>query len=109
MLASPIAVGDSYPRQRERAQRWHTKRMTVQVPTRMRADEVEVLDRLVRDGLGDSRSDVIRLALAQLAETHRRRKIGQQIVSAYRDQPQSDDDEAWALANALAMTEAEPW
>ncbi len=82
---------------------------TVQVPTRFRAAEVTALDELVADGVATSRSDAIRLAVAQLADRHRRAKIGEAIAAAYRAMPQTDDDDAWAMASAEALTEAEPW
>jgi Arc/MetJ-type ribon-helix-helix transcriptional regulator len=83
--------------------------MTIQVPTRFRETEVEALDELVADGVADSRSEAIRLAVARLSDQHRRRKIGQQIAAAYRAQPQSAEEDAWAMASAMALTEAEPW
>lgn len=83
--------------------------MTVQVPTRFRDAEVDVIDELVADGVADSRSEVIRLAVARLAEQHRRAKTGAAIVAAYQARPQTAEENAWALANAVALTEAEPW
>ena len=35
-------------------------------------------------------------------------RSGEAIAAAYRDIPQTDEDDAWALANAIASTEAEP-
>jgi Arc/MetJ-type ribon-helix-helix transcriptional regulator len=83
--------------------------MTIQVPTRFGETEVRALDELVADGVAKSRSDAIRLAVAQLYEQHRRRKIGDAIADAYRAIPQTQEEDAWAMANALALTEAEPW
>jgi len=40
---------------------------------------------------------------------HRRRVVGQSIVDAYREMPQTPEENNLALANAMAMTEAEPW
>jgi predicted nuclease of restriction endonuclease-like (RecB) superfamily/Arc/MetJ-type ribon-helix-helix transcriptional regulator len=88
---------------------WYTQCMTIQVPTRFRETEVQALDELVADGVADSRSEVIRLAVARLAERHRRAKVGAAIVAAYRAEPQTAEEDAWALANAIALTEAEPW
>lgn len=34
---------------------------------------------------------------------------GEAIAAAYRAQPQTAEENAWALANAMALTEAEPW
>ena len=83
--------------------------MTIQVPTRFRAPEVQALDELVADGVAESRSDAIRLAVARLYDEHRRRKIGEAIAEAYRAVPQTAHDDAWAMASAIALTEAEPW
>ncbi len=88
---------------------WYTLRMTVQVPTRFQEGEVRAIDELVADGVAASRSDAIRLAVAQLVDQHRRRKIGAAIVESYRAAPQTAEEDAWALASALALTEAEPW
>ena len=64
---------------------------------------------MVADGVAESRSHVIRLAVERLFEAHRRRKIGEAMADAYRATPQTDEHDAWAVANAIAMTEAEPW
>ena len=83
--------------------------MTVQVPTRFGDDELRVLDELVAEGVAESRSELIRVAVARLAETHQRAKTGAAIVAGYRAQPQTAEEDAWAVANAIALTEAEPW
>jgi Arc/MetJ-type ribon-helix-helix transcriptional regulator len=83
--------------------------MTSPVPTRFSAEELELLDELVDAGVGSSRSAVIREAVLRLAETVRRAEIGASIAASYRERPQSAEDDELALANALAMTEAEPW
>jgi hypothetical protein len=31
------------------------------------------------------------------------------IADAYRDQPQSAEEDAWAMASAIALTEEESW
>ena len=83
--------------------------MTTQVPTRFAERELTVLDELVTSGVAKSRSEVIRLAVEQLALAHRRRVVGQSIVDAYREMRQTSEEDDLALANAIAMTEAEPW
>lgn len=82
---------------------------TVQVPTRFDEAQLVVLDQLVAEGLADSRSEVIRLAVDQLHNAHRRRQTGQTIADAYREKPQTNAEDDWAMANAIALTEAEPW
>ncbi|MGH2719460.1 MAG: ribbon-helix-helix domain-containing protein [Actinomycetota bacterium] len=83
--------------------------MTTPVPTRFSPEELELLDDLVAAGIGDSRSAVVRQAVHHLADAVRRTGLGAAIAASYREHPQSSDDDALALANALAMTEAEPW
>jgi Arc/MetJ-type ribon-helix-helix transcriptional regulator len=83
--------------------------MTTPVPTRFSDEDIQRLDRLVEAGVGETRSDVIRRAVAHLDDTVRRAAIGREIADSYRARPQSRDDDELAMANALAMTEAEPW
>lgn len=79
------------------------------VPTRFTPEELKLLDELVAAGVGDTRSAVVRTAVVRLAEAVRRAQLGASIASSYREVPQSAEDDQLALANALAMTEAEPW
>lgn len=68
-----------------------------------------MIDRLVADGVGENRSDVIRRAVDFLDDAVRRARAGEAIAESYRGHPQSPDDDALAMASAVAMTEAEPW
>ena len=70
---------------------------------------MQTLDRLVAEGVGETRSEVIRKAVDCLAESVERDRVGQMIADSYRRQPQSAEDDAMALANGIAMVEAEPW
>lgn len=83
--------------------------MTTPVPTRFSDGEIKLLDELVAAGVGDSRSAVVRRAVVHLAEAVRRGRTGASIAASYRELPQSAEDDNLALANAIAMTEAEPW
>jgi Arc/MetJ-type ribon-helix-helix transcriptional regulator len=83
--------------------------MTTPVPTRFSPEEIKLLDELVAAGVGDNRSAVVRQAVVRLADAVRRSERGSSIAASYRDNPQSADDNNLALANAIAMTEAEPW
>ncbi len=83
--------------------------MTTQVPTRFADPELEALDELVAHGVAGSRSELIRMAVARVVDEHRRQRVGQRIVAAYTDQPQTTDDDELAVAAAIALTEAEPW
>jgi Arc/MetJ-type ribon-helix-helix transcriptional regulator len=83
--------------------------MMTPVPTRFSDDELAVIDRLIAEGVGKNRSDVVRRAVESLDQRVRRARVGQAIAGSYRDLPQSPDDDALAMANAIAMTEAESW
>lgn len=83
--------------------------MTHPVPTRFSDEELQAIDDLVAGGVGRNRSEVVRRALAHLIDTVRRAKTGEAIAESYRRAPQSLDDDVTAMANAIAMTEAEPW
>lgn len=83
--------------------------MTTPIPTRFSEEEVALIDQLVRQGIGENRSAVIRLSVRQLADATRRAQIGATIAASYRSNPQSVEDEELAMANAIALTEAEPW
>lgn len=83
--------------------------MTTPVPTRFTDDELALIDELVEQGLGASRSAVIRRGVRHLADTVRRARVGAAIAASYRARPQSPDDDDLAMASAMALTEAEPW
>ena len=83
--------------------------MTTPVPTRFTDEELALIDELVAAGIGDSRSAVIRRGVHQLADAVHRAGIGAAIAQSYRERPQGSEDDTLAMANAIAMTEAEPW
>ncbi len=83
--------------------------MTTPVPTRFTDEELALIDELVAGGVAENRSAVIRRGVRLLAESVRRSQIGATIADSYRDQPQTPEDDELAMANAVAMTEAEPW
>lgn len=84
-------------------------RVTTPVPTRFTDDELALIDELVSEGIGASRSAVIRQGVHHLADAARRARVGASIAQSYREHPQSPEDDELALASAIAMTEAEPW
>ena len=79
------------------------------MPTRFSDDELELIDELVAEGVGENRSAVIRRAVAHLADAVRRTSAGAAIASSYRQRPQTVEDDELAMASALALTEAESW
>lgn len=83
--------------------------MTTPIPTRFTIDELALIDQLVEDGIADNRSAVIRRGVHHLADAVRRAKVGDSIAASYRAAPQTAEDDDLAMANAMAMTEAEPW
>ncbi|WP_420637456.1 ribbon-helix-helix domain-containing protein [Candidatus Poriferisocius sp.] len=82
---------------------------TVPIPVRFEEKQVQAIDRLVDEGVGETRSEVIRRAVERLEDTVRRARIEQEIIDSYREQPQSPDEDAAAMAAAIALIEAEPW
>lgn len=83
--------------------------MTTPIPTRFTADELATIDRLVAEGIGSTRSDVIRRGVHHLSDAIKRAKVGEAIADSYRRHPQTPDDNALAMASAIALAEAEPW
>ncbi len=83
--------------------------MSTPVPTRFSEEELAMIDRLVDDGVADSRSAVIRRGVHHLVDSVRRAQIGEAIAASYREVPQTGDEDGLAMANAIAMTEAESW
>jgi len=83
--------------------------VTTPVPTRFTDEELSLIDELVREGIGDSRSSVIRHSVHHLADSVHRARVGASIARSYRERPQTREDGELAMANAIAMTEAEPW
>jgi len=83
--------------------------MTTPIPTRFSDDELATIDQLVADGIAANRSEVIRQAVDLLADSVRRGRTGEAIAASYRNEPQTADDDAAAMANAIALTEAEAW
>ena len=67
------------------------------------------LDRLVGEGVGESRSAVVRRALTEPAEARRRVVVGPAIVESYRWVKQSVEDDEFVMASANALSAAEPW
>jgi Arc/MetJ-type ribon-helix-helix transcriptional regulator len=83
--------------------------MTTPVPTRFTDEELTLIDGLVQSGIADSRSAVIRRGVHFLADSVQRARTGDSIATSYRELPQTREDDALAMANAIAMTEAESW
>ncbi len=83
--------------------------MSISVAVRCSQRERDLIDELVRLGVGPNRSAVIRESLAEMAAASKPRAEGAAIAASYRERPQSEEDRAAAVAHALALTDAEPW
>lgn len=81
----------------------------MQLVTRVPDDVMAAIDKLVHEGVFQSRSDAVRAGLAIVVETQRREATGKAIVDGYRRIPQRDDDLAWADRASAAMIAEEPW
>jgi Arc/MetJ-type ribon-helix-helix transcriptional regulator len=80
-----------------------------QVVTRLDDRLAAELDGLVADGVVSNRSEAVRLGLERLVEEHRRRRLGAEIVEAYRRQPQTDEELAGLDRATRALVTEEPW
>jgi len=80
-----------------------------QLVTRVDDQLAAEVDALVADGVVRNRSEAIRVALERLIEEHRRRRIGAEIVEAYRRQPQTEEELAGLDEATRALIAEEPW
>ncbi|HVM14826.1 MAG TPA: ribbon-helix-helix domain-containing protein [Egibacteraceae bacterium] len=80
-----------------------------QFVTRIDDELAGAIDALVSAGVVESRSDAVRIGLAQLVDRHRRRQIGESIAAGYRGLPQSDAELAGLDEATRALVAEEPW
>ena len=92
-------------------QAWHRRLVGTRgsVRARFSDEELSVIDRLVSEGIGTCREDVIRQAVGWYDDALRRHRVGKAIEDHYLQHPQTEADHAQAMANAIALTEAESW
>lgn len=79
-----------------------------QLVTRIDDRLLAEVDTLVSEGVAVTRSEAVRLGLEALVECHRRRRVGREIVDAYRRHPQADDELVGLDRATLALIEEEP-
>ena len=79
------------------------------VRTRFSDEELSVIDRLVTEGIGASRESVIQQAVYWYDDALKRHRVGKAIEDHYLRNPQTEADRAQAMANAVALTDAESW
>jgi len=80
-----------------------------QLVTRIDTDLAKDVDRLVAEGVVESRSDAVRKGLQTLIEQTRRSRTAEAIISGYTRHPQTDDEVAWADQATVQMIGDEPW
>lgn len=80
-----------------------------QLVTRIDTDLAESIDRLIAEGVVESRSDAVRKGLRALIEETRRRRTADAIIAGYTRHPQTDDEVAWADEATVRMIADEPW
>jgi Arc/MetJ-type ribon-helix-helix transcriptional regulator len=80
-----------------------------QFVTRLDAVLVDAVDRLVSEGIVASRSEAVRIGLAQLVDRARRAEIAAAILDGYRRIPQNDDELRRAREGLQALVTEEPW
>jgi Arc/MetJ-type ribon-helix-helix transcriptional regulator len=80
-----------------------------QLVTRIDEGLADDIDRLIAEGVVESRSDAVRKGLHALIEQTRRRRTAEAIIAGYMDQPQTDDDVPWADRATVQMIADEPW
>jgi len=80
-----------------------------QLVTRVDDAMAQAVDRLVAEGVVDSRSDAVRRGLELLVDTHDRAKIAAAIIRGYTLVPPNDEEALWADDAAARMIAEEPW
>lgn len=83
--------------------------MSTQIAVRLPDEMTVELDAFVASSGLDSRATVVRVALQELFERERRRRIGASIADGYRRIPQSEDELRAATASAIESINEEPW
>ena len=80
-----------------------------QLVARIDEDLVRSIDRLIAEGVVESRSDAVRKGLQALIESTRRRRTADEIIAGYTQQPQTENEVAWADQATVQMIADEPW
>jgi Arc/MetJ-type ribon-helix-helix transcriptional regulator len=80
-----------------------------QLVTRVDDELAAAVDELVEQGAVASRSEAVRVALEQLVDRYRRRRLGAQIAAAYSTTPQTDGEVGWADESSVRMITEDPW
>ncbi|MGA7282001.1 MAG: ribbon-helix-helix domain-containing protein [Acidimicrobiia bacterium] len=80
-----------------------------QLVTRIDSDLATSIDRLIAEGVVESRSDAVRKGLHALIDQTRRRRTAEAITAGYTDHPQTEEEVAWADQATVQMIDDETW
>lgn len=80
-----------------------------QLVARIDDDLARSIDRLIAEGVVESRSDAVRKGLQALIDSTRRRRTADEIIAGYTQQPQTENEVAWADQATVQMIADEPW
>ena len=80
-----------------------------QLVARIPKELLALIEEAVSSGEFETRSDVVRAALAELFDRRRREAIGRAIVEGYERMPLTEREIEFAERAARLMIEEEPW
>lgn len=80
-----------------------------QIAVRLRTEQLEALDDLVRRGVYGSRAAAVRAGIDALVEVDRRRRDDRSIVDGYTRTPPTGTDIEAAIASMRDAIAEEPW
>ena len=81
----------------------------VQLVAKVEDEIAAEIDRLVANGVFESRSHVVRISLEELLDRSRRDEIAKRILAGYERVPETDEELEHARLMATAMIAEEPW
>lgn len=82
---------------------------TVQIAVRIDERQLETLDRLIGDGVFESRADAVRSGLAAVIKAVEDRRVDDAIRAGYERHPPTAGDHATANAALRDAIEEEQW
>jgi Arc/MetJ-type ribon-helix-helix transcriptional regulator len=80
-----------------------------QLVTRVGDELAAEVDRLVDQGVVESRSEAVRRGLEMLVDRHQRARVAAAIVRGYGVHPQTEEEAGWADEATRRMIAEEPW
>ncbi len=83
--------------------------MSTQMAIRFADEDVRMLDDMVAAGVGASRTEIVRLALARFVGDERRRQAAAAEAAMWAEFPETLDELERSRANAITYCAAEDW